>query len=333
MTILQNHIYKKIIEYLWFENKKNRRFARSLSMINWYFHGVICSLNTKFSGRYKRIEKLLNHHYQKPNSRDKLNRCALFNNLTELDCATGALRDVSMDALKMIAPNLRSLKCGHGDIRMMIKLGVKPEYFSCPVLEHLLFRFNLFFDREPVDATPAFQVQLINYLKKHRILKSFHIDCEFNDGAKCVEFLLQDTTIERLSMDCIDYCSLVSRNNLYKMKTSVNDRKLEMLARVHHLKLGRDLDNTFKGITRLLNRQQQYGFKADRVLKCSVKMTGDQIEPEFIETLKNNRSIRRLYLNIRDPTDKTANFKFIKQINDIIQEHPTIANKSKWFYQ
>ncbi|EFA85654.1 hypothetical protein PPL_00883 [Heterostelium album PN500] len=113
MTIFENRIYRVIIEYLWFDSK-NKSYARSLCLVNWYFHRVICSLNVSFKGSFKDLNELFTHHFQKQSSSDssssqQLNKCALFSSLTELRIGRHYYREpIPYDDLKMILPNIRS---------------------------------------------------------------------------------------------------------------------------------------------------------------------------------------------------------------------------------
>ncbi|EFA83678.1 hypothetical protein PPL_02744 [Heterostelium album PN500] len=427
MTIFENRIYKIIVEYLWFDNEKNKNYARSLSMINWYCHDVICSLNTSFIGSSRRIDELLKSHFRMK-SDDNLNRCSLFSNLLELDCNVGALREVTRDGLALITPTLRSLRSAHSDIKIMINLGMNSlETLKCnlnasypdiyedikllsPTLKHLMigvtrefpedfenisyedfvpftkflvsdhfqhltsleivdtnsdssdYGYFLMFDSysslffngllkfkslehfafkvqssEPLELLDSFQTALLNYLKKQQSLKSLSLPFEFpKHNTQCLDYLFQESSIERLQLDWLSSRCPVTRTTLQHLKIIVQDVDIEMLALVRELNIRPFPYNTFEGITKLLNKQQelqqQYGFPPDRVLKCEINMMNNQIDTEFLETLKNNRTLRRIYIDIRlrNKANIKPEFIHLKPIDDIIKSHPTIRNKHNW---
>ncbi|EFA83679.1 hypothetical protein PPL_02745 [Heterostelium album PN500] len=432
MTIFENRIYRIIVEYLWFDYENNKSYARSLSMINWYCHDVICSLNTSFQGSSQIIDELLKSHFRIKTD-DNLNRCSLFSNLLELYCNVGELREVTRDGLKLIAPTIRSLKCAHSDIKLMIDLGMNSlESLECnvfvnkvsdyedikllsPTLKHLkigvgmdfhdayqsvryedfvpitkylvsdhfqhltsleiedtnldsgdygyflmldsyssmffngLLKFkslerlalNISFkiqSFEPMEKMDAFQAKLLNYLTSQKSLKSLVLPLfeSPKQNTSCLDYLFQESSIERLHIDWLAFHCLVTRTTLQHFTIGVEDQDIEMLALVRELDNRSFITNTFGGITKLLIKQQdlqqQYGFPADRVLTCKVQMIDNQIDEEFLKTLKNNRTLRRIYIEIICQNEGNIKPEFIhlKPIDDIIKSHPTIRNKHNW---
>ncbi|EFA83716.1 hypothetical protein PPL_02783 [Heterostelium album PN500] len=143
MTIFENRIYRILIEYLWYDNKKNKRYARSLCMVDWYFHKVICSLNTtcRFKNT-KDLEEFINIYLQQQTtstslSSDNLNRCAIFNNIKQVNCKGFQSFDTaSINSVLKIAPSIRSLSCGYfcGDYQVLANRAMNTlEYFEITV--------------------------------------------------------------------------------------------------------------------------------------------------------------------------------------------------------
>ncbi|EFA83697.1 hypothetical protein PPL_02764 [Heterostelium album PN500] len=406
MTIFENRIYRIILEYLWFNknNKKYKSYARSLSSVNWYFHGVReSSLGVA-----------------------KLNRCSLFDHhhLTKLHYNGCGFKSIKKQSLQLITPKLRALTCDHTELGFLLECGMSSlEQLKCLVtmgfddttkqlrgqigmlastlkavsfqinmklyyelqlliihflserfehltsielietsgnvllcnlyrnskmvfdrllkfksLQHLVIEFQIDKDKDNWDdegvKSYEFQSDLLCYLMNQSSLKSFHHNRFL--GSSIEEYLLQESSsIEYLSLDLHQGFSEVTRNNIKKLSlVAVSDQDMHKLAMVKYLKVHPKYPNSLAGITQFLNRQQQlqkqYGFPADRVLKCEVNIGQVNIEPEFLEALKNNTTLKRLYLSIKED-DYIVDLDDLKVIDSIIQSHPTIRNKDTWF--
>ncbi|EFA85634.1 hypothetical protein PPL_00863 [Heterostelium album PN500] len=315
MTIFENRIYRIIIEYLWFDSK-NKSYARSLCLVNWYFHRVICSLNISFNGSHEKLNQLFTHHFQRQSSdlllSQALNKCALFSSLTELRIGNLSSRNpLPLDDLKLILPHIRSFSCigGPNDYELMVSNGMHS--LECLEINTDTSYFN------------DFELLSPNLKQLKMVLHRLNFDYyDFSSFVPLTKYLVSEAFQKLTSLDIVDtningsYCYFIMDS---KYSSVLFDGLLNFQSLQH---LGFTFVRDIKIVTEFKEKLLEYLEKQKTLRSFDLPHMFYSIDSDCLWYLVRNSSIEQLSINICEmasfhfPTIQRDNLKKLTVIVD-----------------